>query len=558
MPQPVSYNTGTPVSGSIQENSISYVVDGQGRDYRGGYNGLAWMSEAPTTNNVIFIGNTNNVGRGPANTPLFYPSLDNSSANIIYAANHLPGSPGNFSDTASAFQYAIDSGFFINNSNSPISRIDADGLTLYTNANQPGSYPGVNNIGYDISGNGFNGDLRNGTAWNNNGWFTFDGVDDFIDFGNTSGGIGGSSEATMELLINMTFPSALQQIFGFRDNSGFDFFFLAFSGGGSEFRARNSTGYVYDLNPSLSSYAGKWTQINFSVGPSGRKVYANGNLIDSNAAWAGNFGGTSPLSLGNYQAGNTWFATGAANNVKLYNKELSQAEIQQNYYGGPIITDNISGSYNADNLVSYITGSTNTYNMSANIISGSLQNGVGYSPLNGGYWSFDGVDDKILLEGSTTSAWVMGNGTLPWTVNAWIKTTSLAYGLGVGGIFSNSSGGPIVSQIGIANGYINYWYYLSSWNQANGSTFISDGQWHLLTWVNNSNNTLDFYVDSKYDGTIANSLVANANYLNVIGNSYTGTAFSGNIASLQINKGKAFTASEVQQQYQATKYKFGL
>ena len=32
MPQPVSYNTGTPVSGSIQENSISYVVDGQNRN----------------------------------------------------------------------------------------------------------------------------------------------------------------------------------------------------------------------------------------------------------------------------------------------------------------------------------------------------------------------------------------------------------------------------------------------------------------------------------------------------------------------------------------------
>jgi hypothetical protein len=32
MPQPVTYNPGTPVSGSIQENSISYVVDGQGRD----------------------------------------------------------------------------------------------------------------------------------------------------------------------------------------------------------------------------------------------------------------------------------------------------------------------------------------------------------------------------------------------------------------------------------------------------------------------------------------------------------------------------------------------
>ena len=116
MPQPVSFNTGTPVSGSIQENSISYVVDGQQRDYRGGYSGLSWMSEAPATNNVIFIGNSNNVGRGPANTPLFYPSFNNSEANIVYAVNHLPGSPGGFGDTGSAYDYAVGSGFLINNS----------------------------------------------------------------------------------------------------------------------------------------------------------------------------------------------------------------------------------------------------------------------------------------------------------------------------------------------------------------------------------------------------------------------------------------------------------
>ena len=62
MPQPVSYNPGTPVSGSIQENNISYVVDGQNRNYRGGFGGLSWMSEVPAANNVIFIGNSTSLG----------------------------------------------------------------------------------------------------------------------------------------------------------------------------------------------------------------------------------------------------------------------------------------------------------------------------------------------------------------------------------------------------------------------------------------------------------------------------------------------------------------
>ena len=102
MPQPVS-NTTTIVSGSLLANKISYVVDGQGRDYRGGYNGLAWMSEAPAEGNVIFIGNSTTIGRGPAEIPLFYPSFNTSDANIIYAVNKLPGSPGNLTTLSGAY-----------------------------------------------------------------------------------------------------------------------------------------------------------------------------------------------------------------------------------------------------------------------------------------------------------------------------------------------------------------------------------------------------------------------------------------------------------------------
>ena len=62
---------------------------------------------------------------------------------------------------------------------------------------------------------------------------------------------------------------------------------------------------------------------------------------------------------------------------------------------------------------------------------------------------------------------------------------------------------------------------------------------------------MTFYVDSVPDITI-NSTITGTGYLDVIGNSL-GTAFLGDIASLQINKGKAFTAAEVLQQYNATK-----
>ena len=184
MPQPVS-NTLTVVSGSLLANKISYVVDGKNRNYRGGYGGLSWMSEAEATNNVIFIGNTSTIGRGPADKPLFYPSFNTSDANIIYAANTLPGSPRNFTTVAGAYDWATNNNFFINSANNPIPRVNGDSLALYIDADQPTSYPQTGTSWFDLSGIGNNSVLYNGPTWNSRGWIDFDGTDDFVGIGNT-------------------------------------------------------------------------------------------------------------------------------------------------------------------------------------------------------------------------------------------------------------------------------------------------------------------------------------------------------------------------------------
>jgi hypothetical protein len=257
---------------------------------------------------------------------------------------------------------------------------------------------------------------------------------------------------------------------------------------------------------------------------------------------------TQTFYIGRFWAG---LFNGLMEKFRIYQKTLSAADASQNYYGGPVVTGSISGSYYANNLVSYVTGSTNTYNLSANIISGSLQNGVAFSPLNGGYWSFDGTDDRILLEGSTTNAWTLNAG-INWTVNAWVRTTTTANGLGQGSIFSNSSGGPVYAMLGINAGVITYWHYNGTWLQSSGTITVNDGKWHLLTWVNYSNQTMDFYVDGRLDTAGVSSTLGSTNHLDIIGASWA-AFYQGDIASLQINKGKAFTSDEVLQQYNATK-----
>lgn len=58
-------------------------------------------------------------------------------------------------------------------------RIVKENLVLYLNASSPNSYIS-GDTWKDISGNSYNGDVVNGVVYNDEGSFTFDGVDDYL------------------------------------------------------------------------------------------------------------------------------------------------------------------------------------------------------------------------------------------------------------------------------------------------------------------------------------------------------------------------------------------
>ena len=63
--------------------------------------------------------------------------------------------------------------------------IVTDGLKLWLDASNPASYPGGGTTWYDLSGNGNNGTMVNGVAYNsaNGGVMILDGIDDKINCG---------------------------------------------------------------------------------------------------------------------------------------------------------------------------------------------------------------------------------------------------------------------------------------------------------------------------------------------------------------------------------------
>jgi hypothetical protein len=171
---------------------------------------------------------------------------------------------------------------------------------------------------------------------------------------------------------------------------------------------------------------------------------------------------------------------------------------------------------------------------------------------NDGTFNFNGSSDYLTIPNTT-----LGNGNVAWTVSCWMKTTTTTNSLGQGSVLSNISGGPVYSMMGVNNGKIVYWTYQNNeWTQKLGvGTTVNDGNWHMLTWVNYANYTMDMYVDGILDSNVANSTSGNNNPVDVIGRSWAGY-FPGSIASLS-RYTRSLNALEVRQNFNAQKGRYG-
>jgi hypothetical protein len=58
-----------------------------------------------------------------------------------------------------------------------------DNLQLFLDAKETSSYSGSGTTWYDLSSNSYSGTLTNSPTWNSAGYFTFDGTNDYVEFG---------------------------------------------------------------------------------------------------------------------------------------------------------------------------------------------------------------------------------------------------------------------------------------------------------------------------------------------------------------------------------------
>ena len=214
-----------------------------------------------------------------------------------------------------------------------------DGLILNLDSAKRDSYPGSGTIWYDLSGNNYNGMLTNSPAYNssNGGSIIFDGVDDRV----VSPSLQITNAITISFWMKTTTTANLNAIIC-RDETGSNRFwniiyrgttlryldFVVWHIDGS-FTELISTSSVLDdgiWKNIVCTFDGTTSTNNFKIyinGTFDKQSTPNGIGVKTNL--------TTNLTLGSLTNGNGWFFNGSLSQVLIYNKYLSDTEIQQNF-----------------------------------------------------------------------------------------------------------------------------------------------------------------------------------------------------------------------------------
>jgi len=217
-----------------------------------------------------------------------------------------------------------------------------DGLVLYVDAGNTKSYPTTGTTWSDLTNSKHNGTLTNGPSFDssNLGCISFDGTDDFIDFGDVLDL--GTNDLTVSQWVNL-------------DTYATQIFFSKALAGGQNYRFAgglvDSKLYIFmqgnggsDITPYGSTIPtlNKWFMVTYVCDRSDSlEIYYNGvqESLTNNAnisQWDGlNFQSTNPFRIGSYTALNNIDVflpmNGKISITQVYHRKLSNAEILQNY-----------------------------------------------------------------------------------------------------------------------------------------------------------------------------------------------------------------------------------
>jgi hypothetical protein len=269
------------------------------------------------------------------------------------------------------------------------------------------------------------------------------------------------------------------------------------------------------------------------------------------------------ITLTNHIGGTNF--TGATQCLNWFNTQSDKTVFNIDYPS--IITSGLTLNLDTSFIPSYSTSGVTWYDLSPNGNNATLENGPTFNSTSGTYISFDGTDDYATCASTSTV-----NFTNKFTISLWIYINALPtngnfanlitkYNVGTGGNggydfrFRNASG---TQQIGLIT--------LSSGAAEGGSDFnytLSLNTWHYLSGVYNGS-TSQVYLNTSLIGSVSNTTnpASNNKLLNIarfgqFGDTTLTRYYNGRIGQVKMYN-RDLSATEIQQNYNATKSRFGL
>jgi hypothetical protein len=234
--------------------------------------------------------------------------------------------------------------------NREIENIVTDGLVLNLDAGYVPSYPTSGTTWYDLSGNGNDGTLVNGTTFSGDS-LVFDGVDDYVDCGINSIFNLSDNDFTIETFVyfdsSTSEDDTYRTVYGFQISNNTFFRIIKWRSG-----IGNGINIDYSVNgnrycitstnsiprpniaytittPLYTDLPGQWNCFTITVLNNVMSLFINGTNYGS--VTLGERWDTNPrFTVGRDQTSYT-FMSGKIDSVKIYNKSLSDTEVLQNY-----------------------------------------------------------------------------------------------------------------------------------------------------------------------------------------------------------------------------------
>ena len=228
------------------------------------------------------------------------------------------------------------------------------------------------------------------------------------------------------------------------------------------------------------------------------------------------------------------------------------------FTGPHIVTEGLVLHLDAANTKSYLGSGTTWFDKSGRGNNGALTNGPTFNSGNGGSIVFDGVNDSVIVSSFNQ----LPTGSNARTINIWFNTNTTTWQSNVNNLFFYGTGNN-----GNAFG-IDFDVYptmeIYTWGGPGrdfvfSTTFPQVG-WSNLSIVYNGSTSLSIYENSKntQNTTIIACNTTNTSvWIGSINPTIQSWYFDGKISNMQIYN-RALTPSEVEQNYNATKTRFGL